>query len=121
MKTVFIIEDDPIMADCLALAVQKAGATPQIFPDAINAIDALDQNLPALILLDILLRGPDGFTLLNELASYPDTSAIPIIIVTSLDLSQQTLSHYNIKQVFNKTTMVPQELVTAIQEHLHAH
>ena len=67
-RKIFIVDDDPIMAECLKNAArQLADVAPQIFSDAVSAVQALDSDVPEAILLDILLDGPDGFTLLNEL------------------------------------------------------
>ncbi|MDR0645184.1 MAG: diguanylate cyclase [Treponema sp.] len=48
------------------------------------ALQQLDENLPDLILLDILLPDISGFELLEKLKSNPATAQIPVIIVTSL-------------------------------------
>ena len=60
---IFVIDDDEIMAECVARATKKET---KIFHNAIEAMNALDDGLPELIFLDILLDGPDGFTFLNE-------------------------------------------------------
>ncbi len=121
MAKVLIIEDDPIMAECIALALGKIkNLEIGIFSNAIEAMPALDTAPPDLICLDILLSGPDGFSFLNELSSYPDTSKIPVIIITSLDLNQQNLSYYNVRQVFQKATMLPQD-ISACAEEILAH
>ena len=73
---------------------------------------------PSVIILDVLLTGPDGFTFLNEIASYSDLSNIPIIIVSSLNFPMQTLESYNVKKILNKATMTPQDLPAAISEIL---
>ena len=44
---------------------------------------ALKEELPELILLDIMLPGEDGYTLLEELKKEPSTSEIPVIMVTA--------------------------------------
>ncbi len=134
--TFFIIEDDPIMAECIARAcsriVPPTSQSPdnpktdsqsiispapkiQIFSDTVSAINALDDGLPDLILLDVLLNGPDGFTFLNEIISYPDSARIPVIIITSLNLSPRRLSHYGVRAILNKETMTPAEIQTVIQ------
>lgn len=128
MARIWIIEDDEIMAECLATAVNlnlskdKVNIQPEHkikhFTNIINAISALNTELPDLIILDILLSGPDGFSFLNELISYPDTMKIPIIIVSSLELSAESLSEYNIVQIFQKETMTPQALNLAVKETL---
>jgi len=108
MKKIFIIDDDEIMAECLARSLKKYET--KIFHNAIDAMGEISDNeLPDLIFLDILLDGPDGFTFLNELISYPDTAKIPVAIVTSLDISE-SLKNYNVQKIFNKSQMTPKEI-----------
>lgn len=136
MVKVFIIEDDVMMAECLELAtlngLQKLQSsypdklatdnystyTVSKFTNIFDATQAINQSLPDLIILDILLSGPDGFSLLNELMTYNDTATIPIIVVSSLDLNQQNLAHYGVVRVFQKESMTPLQLSSAIQEIL---
>lgn len=136
MVKVFIIEDDVMMAECLELATLNglrklqssypdklatdnySTYTVSKFTNIFDATQAINQSLPDLIILDILLSGPDGFSLLNELMTYNDTAAIPIIVVSSLDLNQQNLAHYGVVRVFQKESMTPLQLSSAIQEIL---
>ena len=105
---IFIIEDDEIMAECIASAVKPAKS--RHFSNGVTAMSALDQTLPSLIFLDILLDGPDGFTFLNELASYQDTAKIPVVIVSSLDFANQDLSSYGVVGKLDKAKMTPAEI-----------
>ena len=105
---IFIIDDDPIMAECIESAC-KPYAT-KIFPNAIDAIHSLGDTLPELIFLDIMLDGPDGFTFLNELASYSDTSRIPVVIISSLGLADCHLEEYGVVGILNKATMLPADI-----------
>ena len=111
---IFIIDDDEIMADCIATATRKET---KIFKNAIEAMNAIDENTPSLIFLDILLDGPDGFTFLNELLSYPDLVKIPIVIVSSLDVKSYNLKNYNIVKVLDKTTMQPKDVKDLTDEY----
>ena len=104
---IFVIDDDLLMAKCIANAT---GKKTRIFSNAIEAMSALDDELPGLIFLDILLTGPDGFTFLNELISYSDTARIPVVVVSSLDFSGKDLSSYGVVGVLNKDTMTPDEI-----------
>ena len=117
---ILILEDDPAMAACFrfnlaALAPDLDIAT---CSDAVAAISDLSAALPDLILLDVLLPGPDGFTFLNELASYSDTAAIPVILISSLDLRAQDLSHYGVRAIFTKDTLTPAALQRTARELL---
>lgn len=112
------------MAECIARAAHSGapkGSRIQIFSDAISAMDQLNTNPPNLILLDILLSGPDGFNFLNELVSYSDTVKIPVIIITSLDLQSCNLSHYGVIQILQKETMVPQDIAAAVKQGLKSY
>lgn len=119
MPKIFIVEDDTWMAECVARAIKTLPGTFAIetFPDAVTAMSALSDcpdALPDLILLDVLLNGPDGFTLLHELSSYNDTAKIPIILVTSLRLNLTDLAVYNVKNILYKDQMTPPEIAKAV-------
>ena len=130
MTLVYVIEDDPMMANVLSLSNRQAGqlqpdgsvAVPRVelFYDAVSAIAAVNEQVPDVIILDILLTGPDGFTFLNELRSYPDTAETPVILISSLDLTNENLSSYGITKILDKSTMIPEDLHTAIAEALAA-
>lgn len=113
---IYIIEDDELMAECIARACKKET---KIFSNVYDAISELNNNLPELIFLDILLSGPDGFTFLNEIASYEDTFNIPIVIVSSLDFSHQNLDIYNVVGKINKDTMTPKEVKEYVERYTH--
>lgn len=104
---IFVVDDDLVMAKCIASATKKPT---RIFSNAIEAMNALDNEFPSLIFLDILLTGPDGFTFLNELISYSDTATIPVVIVSSLDFSGKDLSSYGVVGILNKDKMTPNEI-----------
>lgn len=128
MIRAFIVEDEPVMAECVALAVETVGVPGasgevvrphvEVFNDAVTAMDALRENLPDLILLDVMLTGPDGFTFLNEMISYNDTAKIPVILITTLDLSSRDLSHYGVRRILDKATMTPEDIRTAVRDCL---
>lgn len=106
---IFIIEDDKVMAECIARAC--AGYDVWMFSNAIEAMDVISGGeMPKLIFLDIMLEGPDGFTFLNELVSYTDTAKIPIVVVSSLDFKDVDLSVYGVVGILNKDTMLPEDI-----------
>ena len=123
-RPIFIIEDDPDFAEIYQkhLACNFPEIPLQIFYNAIEANAAFselsEEELPSLIILDILLTGPDGFTLLNELISYPETSQIPVLLISSLNLGQMSLQAYNVRAILNKETFTPADFVNQVQDIL---
>lgn len=123
MNLIYVIEDEPIMADCIASAIKGVAEEPSeiaVFNDGVSAMAAINEKLPDVILLDVLLTGPDGFALLNEMLSYHDTAKIPVVLISSLDLAGRDLSHYGVKQILDKTKMTPEDIYAAIKAALNA-
>ncbi len=115
---IFVVDDDEVMARCIARAVEKTGKEVQIFHDAINVMNMIsDRVMPEMIFLDILLTGPDGFTLLNEMVSYTDTGMIPIVVVSSLDFGGMDLAKYGVVGVLNKDSMKPEEIMSYARQN----
>lgn len=113
---IYVIDDDEIMAECITKACKKQT---KVFANAIEAmLDIAGGELPDLIFLDILLDGPDGFTFLDELMSYPDTKEIPIVIVSSLDFKDKDLSEYGVVGVLNKDEMKPEEISAYVDKYV---
>ncbi|MBR2841454.1 response regulator [Candidatus Saccharibacteria bacterium] len=114
---IYVIDDDEIMADCIAKACGEKNEI-HMFSNAIEAVRAIDAaGTPDLIFLDILLDGPDGFTLLNELASYEDTAKIPVVVVSSLNFKERDLKAYGVVGVLDKGTMMPLEIKQYVEEY----
>lgn len=112
---IFVIDDDGVMAECVARATGKECL---VFANAIEAMGEISSSvMPEMIFLDILLDGPDGFTFLNELVSYTDTARIPVVIVTSLELGQKDLSAYGVVQVLNKEKMKPADIRRLVEQY----
>ena len=112
---IFVIDDDAIMAECIA---KNCNDEVKIFGDAIGAMAAIsDGELPDLVFLDIMLNGPDGFTFLNELVSYDDTVQIPVVIVSSMDFGQRDLSAYGVVEVLDKCKMKPMQIERLVLQY----
>ena len=123
-RPIFIIEDDPDFAEIYQKHLTRnfPEIPLQIFYNAIEANAAFselsEEELPSLIILDVLLTGPDGFTLLNELLSYPETSQIPVLLISSLNLGQVSLQAYNVRAILNKEAFTPADFVDQVQDIL---
>lgn len=120
MKSVLIVEDDKWLAENYERLIGGAGYKTIVALNAIDAIAFIDDNMPDVIVLDVLLTGSTAFALLNELQSYGDTGIIPVILCTSLasELSLDDVSHYGVKLIIDKVDMSPNDLIEAIQEVL---
>jgi CheY-like chemotaxis protein len=117
---VLIVEDDQWLAEQLARTLMGAGIRSELATHALGAIDMIDANPPDAIVLDVLLAGPNAFTLLHELQSHADLASIPVILCTNSadQLAGEDIAAYGVRQVLDKATMVPDDLVAAIKKVL---
>ena len=83
MALVYIVEDDLNIREMETYALKSAGLSVSAFCDSESFFLKLSERLPDLILLDIMLPGEDGLTVLNRLRENHTTQAIPIIMVTA--------------------------------------
>lgn len=118
--SVLIVEDDAWVAEQHIRVLQAAGFQADYVIHTLEAIEAVDAHLPDVIILDVLLTGQNAFTLLHELRSHADLAAIPVILCTnSADaLVGEDIAAYGIRQVLDKATMQPMDLVASVKKAL---
>lgn len=118
--SILIVDDDAWLAEQYVRMIEKEGFFADHAPHALAAMDILEKGIPNVIVLDVLLSGPNAFTLLHELRSHTDLAAIPIIFCTNsaADLHLEDLKVYGVVQLLDKTTMHPDDLLIAIKKVL---
>jgi DNA-binding response OmpR family regulator len=80
MATVLIVDDDPKIRDLLRLYVEREGHRAVQAADGAGALAAAREHRPALVLLDVMLPGLDGFEVCRQLR---DESDVPIVLLTA--------------------------------------
>ena len=116
---VLIIDDDLEFAEVVGGMILKrmpGDVEVEYYTNALLAIKAMDEA-PDLIFLDVLLDGPDAFTLLNEMQSYPDLAKVPIVLMTSLKIKQGSLGGYGVVKVLNKSEMIPEQIIKLVRKY----
>lgn len=81
--TILLIEDDPMVARLVELAVGPKGYQTIFAPNGLQGLKMAQANPPDLILLDLMLPGQDGFEVLHQLRAEPQTANVPVIVVSS--------------------------------------
>ena len=80
---IYCVEDDANIRELVAYTLQTMGFEAKEIEDGKALKKALAVELPELILLDIMLPGEDGLTLLKQLKADTLTRNIPVIMVTA--------------------------------------
>lgn len=80
---IFCVEDDSGVRNLMIYTLGAGGFEAKGFNDGTELFTALKEEIPDLIMLDIMLPGDDGITILKRLRSNADTKDIPIIMATA--------------------------------------
>ena len=80
---IWCVEDDPSIRDIEVYALQSTGFEAQGFDSGDTFWQALQEGQPELVLLDVMLPGTDGVTLLKKMKTSPELQDIPVIMATA--------------------------------------
>lgn len=80
---IYCVEDDSNIRELVVYTLESTGMKACGFPDGTAFMKALAFETPELVLLDIMLPGEDGISLLKKLKSSAKTKDIPVIMVTA--------------------------------------
>ena len=80
---IYCVEDEKNIRELLIYTLETTGFSAKGMANAKELRTALKEELPDLILLDIMLPGEDGYSILESLKSSRDTRGIPVIMVTA--------------------------------------
>lgn len=80
---IYIVEDEEDIRELESYALEKNGFEVQCFENSWDFYKAVNEHIPSLILLDIMLPGEDGLTILKKLRSEPALAKVPVIIISA--------------------------------------
>jgi two-component system phosphate regulon response regulator PhoB len=83
LPNVLIVEDEPAIAELIAVNLRHNGYAPRVAPDGVSAQREIDAMLPDLVLLDWMLPGTSGLNLARRWRGDPRTKTVPIIMLTA--------------------------------------
>ena len=80
VQTILVVEDEPDIASVLVDYLRHEGFAPQHVDNGTAALDSILRQPPALVLLDVMLPGRDGLSVLQAVRQH---SQVPIIMLTA--------------------------------------
>ncbi|MFV1987121.1 MAG: response regulator [Gemmatimonadota bacterium] len=83
--TVLVIDDDPAVRDLIKRTLQKEGLRVIEAENGEDGLAAARAERPAVITLDVIMPGMDGWAVLAALQADPDLSETPVVMVTIID------------------------------------
>ncbi len=117
-KTILIVDDDPDIIESTRIVLESAGYRVRAAMDGTEAIKSVDEEIPDLIILDIMMANPtEGFHVSYKLRQDCVFRKIPIIIVsaiskkTGFDFAKEKDTDYIQSDEFLNKPVNPQTLL----------
>jgi threonine synthase len=121
VRKIAIIEDNPDAARLIRRILQSRGEFHiEEAHGGRDGIELVRQQLPDLIILDLMMPGVDGFQVINALANEETLASIPIIVVSakSLTREERQLLNSQTEMLLQKGTFTDQDLIDHIANYL---
>jgi CheY-like chemotaxis protein len=117
---VVVVEDDPATRDVLRRTLARGGWTVVETEDGYGALALLERSTPppAVVVLDLMMPGMDGFQVLEAIRRREAWRDVPVVIVTAKDLTRDELVwlRTNAEEVFHKGSYNRRELIAVVHE-----
>jgi DNA-binding response OmpR family regulator len=94
-ETILIVDDEKQVRDLLAIYLQEEGYRAVLAEDGGQAMAAVREELPALVLADVNMPDMNGLELTQRLRADPLTADIPILMLSALAESRDVLAGYS--------------------------
>lgn len=95
MSKILIIDDDAAIIELVKVNLEIQGHIIFSATDALTGIAVAQQEIPDLIILDLMMPGVDGFTACQRLRQQDSTKDIPILMLTALSRTEDKVTGFN--------------------------
>jgi signal transduction histidine kinase/DNA-binding response OmpR family regulator len=114
---VLVVEDDPATRDVIRRTLEQDGWRVSEAENGRVALQAVEQDSPELILLDLMMPEMDGFEFVSALRRNESSRHIPVVVVTAKDLSPDDRSRLegHVRRIFQKGAFTREELIREIR------
>ena len=113
--TILLVEDDDATRELYRKALVAASYTVRGVADGLDALQIIESNPPAVVVLDLMLPRVGGVDVYRELRANPQTRELPVIVVTGADSRESEPTRF---QYFLRKPVSPDALVTMVDTAL---
>jgi DNA-binding response OmpR family regulator len=113
MKKILIAEDDVTMGGLLTTLLKMEGYQVTVLGANADIVQAVDENKPDILLMDVHLFHLNGIDELIRLRESPGGKAVPVLMTSGLDFKKQSMEHG--ANGFIQKPFMPDELINALR------
>ena len=117
---ILIVEDDKFLRELLVHKLETEGFKVLTAIEGKEALKKIKEELPQLILLDLVLPGIDGFEVLRQIKENPQTNKISVIILSNLGQKEEVEKGIQLgaDDYLIKAHFTPEEIIKKVKEIL---
>jgi CheY-like chemotaxis protein len=116
-QTVLVVEDDDDTREMMVRTLANDGWTVREANNGRVALERVQEGVPELILLDLMMPEMDGFEFISHLRENDSWHAIPVVVLTAKDITAEDHLRLqgNVRKVFRKASFSRDELIDEIR------
>lgn len=119
-KKLLLIDDDPNLILLVKDYLEFRGYNVDTAENGREALEVLDQNVPDMIICDIMMPEMDGYSLVKHIREEPVTNRIPVLFLSAKGQSQDRVKGLNEgADVYMVKPFEPEELVAQVESSLN--
>jgi CheY-like chemotaxis protein len=102
MKRILVVDNDPDILNVMEEILMYEGFEVKAYADTENIIGCIENYNPDLVLMDYILNGINGGELCAQIKSNPQTSSLPVIIMSAYSKVLMSLGNYGCDEFIAK-------------------
>src|SRR3954465_3197264 len=115
--SILVVEDSDEIRDLLGLVLEAEGYTVVSLKDGREVVETARSLKPVLVTLDLALPGKDGWAIARELQDDPETSEIPILVISAYTRDLDAPLRRRVARVISKPFYITQ-VVSEVEDIL---
>jgi signal transduction histidine kinase/CheY-like chemotaxis protein/HAMP domain-containing protein len=116
-KTILLVDDSEPAIIQMKDFMQESGYTILTAKNGFDALEVISNTIPDAMILDLMMPGVDGFSVLESLRNANETASVPVLILTAKQITKEDLNFLkrnNVHQLIQKGDVNRIELLNAV-------
>lgn len=120
MKSILLVEDDPFLVDIYCQKFKKSGFDIRVTDNATKTFQFLEEKIPEIILLDIVLPQMDGWSILKKIRDNEAWKNCKVVVLSNLSQKEEVEKGLSLgaNKYLIKSQYTPLEIVNQISKML---
>jgi CheY-like chemotaxis protein len=117
--TVAFIDDSATMREVIKIAFRRENIDVITYPDAVSALEQLEQSAPDVVITDVIMPDKDGYEVCQHIKKHPKLAKVPVILMSGVVNRAVADKAFSVKaDELIRKPFQPQDLITRVRHLL---